>query len=244
MRLLILLYLFFDFSTISGLTTIRRIPEDGPIVEKDDANVTLICDVPDTVDSVIWYYNGFVLRQIPDEGCSDDVFGSGSGDGGSRFEGSYDPEYSLESNSDDFSDSRMRRNIMEISEVELTNLVGDDVYEYDDVYSDLELSGSSGDEVIIEDLNNSGDGGSGDDDEIYDDILLCDVDPSQLILHDVSRQFSGQYSCAPVVNNKIGPKAEKLEIEVECKFFFKKKNKFAAINSNTKKLPFKKSIEH
>ena len=105
---------------------------------------------------------------------------------------------------------------MEISEVELKNLVGDDVYEYDDVYSDLELSGSSGDEVIIEDLTNSGD-----DDEIYNDILLCDVDPTQLILHDVSRQFSGQYSCAPVVNNKIGPTAEKLEIEVECKFFFK-----------------------
>ena len=235
MRLIATIYFSFYFSTIlcsnnPGLATIRRIPDDGPMVEKDNANVTLHCDVPEPVDSVIWYYNGFVLRQIPDQGCSDDDIGSGSGSGdgeaffdhelGSGFEGSYDPEYSLESNTakitEDNSDSRLRRNVMEISEHELKNIVGgDDVYEYDDVYSDLEVSGSSGDDLITEDISGEV---SGDADEPQDDLLLCDVDPTHLILHNLSRQFSGQYSCAPVVNNKVGPRADHLEIEVECKF--------------------------
>ena len=49
---------------------IRRSPP-GDIIESGRPNVTLHCDLLESspVESVIWYYQGEVLRQIPDEEC-------------------------------------------------------------------------------------------------------------------------------------------------------------------------------
>ena len=67
----------------------------------------------------------------------------------------------------------------------------------------------------------SGEEENGSEDAIdYLDVvrLLCDVDPTTLTLTNVTRQFSGRYSCALVQDKRITSPSRALEVSVECKF--------------------------
>ena len=65
--------------------------------------------------------------------------------------------------------------------------------------------------------------GSGDDSEYLDVVrLLCDVDPTTLTLASVTRQFSGDYSCAIIQDKGITEQSTPLEVSVECKYRIRK----------------------
>ena len=67
-------------------------------------------------------------------------------------------------------------------------------------YTDLELSGSG----------QYGEPG----------VRLCGVDPTQLVLHEVGREFSGHYSCAILTGGSLGPTSDLLHLSVQCKILF------------------------
>ena len=73
MKKLVLFFLLLTLSaTWSVSVGVRRSPP-GDIIESRRPNLTLHCDVLETesdpVESVIWYYEGEVFRQITDEEC-------------------------------------------------------------------------------------------------------------------------------------------------------------------------------
>ena len=84
---MILCLIIFQCSAIPN-AVIKRIP-NGPIVESDKTNITLQCGLESSsasVNSVIWFFNGVFLKQIPDELCEDFSSGSGSGSGNGDYD--------------------------------------------------------------------------------------------------------------------------------------------------------------
>jgi len=205
---------------------IKRIP-DGPIVESDKSNITLQCGLESSsasVNSVIWFFNGVFLKQIPDELCEDFSSGSGSGSGdydeiideslGEFIDHEIGSGHDLNEEAKLFSEDiisnfRVKRQISDSDIKELE--VGND-YDEHDYYDDLEAN--SGESGIDENDSGSGSGEETDPMMNFEDIL-CDVDPSILILQDVSRQFSGEYSCSVLVNNVPSLMSKPLKIDVE-----------------------------
>ena len=49
--------------------------------------------------------------------------------------------------------------------------------------------------------------------------LLCNVDPSELFLKHVTREFSGHFSCSGSNIVGEGYQSETVELNVMCKFF-------------------------
>ena len=73
MKKLVLFFLSVTLSaTWSARVALRRSPP-GDIIESRRPNLTLHCDVleaeSDPIESVIWYYEGELFRQIPEEEC-------------------------------------------------------------------------------------------------------------------------------------------------------------------------------
>jgi len=173
------------------------------------------------VNSVIWYFNGIFLKQIPDELCEELSSGSGSGDFDENIDGSQGEliDHELGSGTNPNEEAQLSEDLIrsfrvkrQISESDIKQLEVEKDYDEEDYYGELETnSGGSG---IIEDDIGSGSGEDTDSLLNFEDIL-CDVDPSTLILQDVSRQFSGEYSCSVLVNNIPSPRSKSLEIDVE-----------------------------
>ena len=196
---------------------IRRSP-DGPLIEAEQPNVTLTCglksgDDGGNITSVIWYFNGIILTQLPDPQCLDvldDAEGSGSG------------SEDLEGDISDFLEHELGSG-EENEDIDLTGLL-DDSFLFDSVREKRETSDSEANDEV---KNGSGDrlfeeeedSGSGDDSEYLDVVrLLCDVDPTTLTLASVTRQFSGDYSCAIIQEDKrTTAPSSALEVSVECK---------------------------
>ena len=198
---------------------IRRSP-DGPLIETELPNVTLTCglksgDDGGNITSVIWYFNGIILTQLPDPQCLDVLDDDGSGGSGSG---------ELEEDLFDFLEHELGSG-EENEDIDLTGLL-DDSFLFDNVREKRETTDSGASD---EDKNGSGDrlfeeekdegSGSGDDSEYLDVVrLLCDVDPTTLTLASVTRQFSGDYSCAIIQEDKrTTPPSSALEVSVECK---------------------------
>jgi len=186
--------------------SIRRSPA-GSVRESDRANLTLHCDVvgdhPGKVESVVWYYQGDLLTQLPQQDC------------GGEMEVSGDSELSSQS--------------LLLAEGEVSNDLLE--WEYsaigDYIHMELTASGDDGgdaEEDVRGDVREdaSGDGEEEAGEESGEDAggmtrgeKLCGVDPDQLILHSVSREFSGQFSCAAVSGGILGPRAQELQLNVE-----------------------------
>ena len=139
-----------------------------------------------------------------------DAEGSGSGSG------------ELEGDISDFLEHELGSG-EENEDIDLTGLL-DESFLFDSVREKRETTDS---EASDEDKNGSGDrlfeeeedSGSGDDSKYLDVVrLLCDVDPTTLTLASVTRQFSGDYSCAVIQEDKrITMPSSSLEVSVECK---------------------------
>ena len=81
-------------------------------------------------------------------------------------------------------------------------------------YSEVSDEYGSGDKLFEEEEES----GSGIDSEYLDVVrLLCDVDPATLTLASVTRQFSGDYSCAVITDKRLTAPSSPLEVIVECK---------------------------
>jgi len=164
------------------------------VVEGVSSNVTLVCDVSGKYDSIVWFYNGDFLRQIPDPECDDDI------DHDDEFSG--DDSHELSSEGVDL-----------LSEEGFSDFIEDRLSKRS---ADLEAnidegSGDSSYDVIEELLSMSGDYLTDDSES-----LLCGVDPSMLTLQDVSRHFSGHYSCAGVRGDHTpGPVSQPLHLHVQ-----------------------------
>ena len=188
----------------------------GPILEAEQSNVTLHCGLKsgdkDTITSVIWYFKGIILTQLPDPECREalDVDeSSGSGSGESEEFISEFIEHELGSGEEE-------------DNVDLKGLIDDNfLFEVREKRETLNFEGSeeikdgSGDKLFAEEKS-----GSGDDiaSEYLDVVrLLCDVDPTTLTLASVTRQFSGDYSCAIIDNSLLTEPSSPLEVTVECK---------------------------
>ena len=191
---------------------ISRSPADGAIIEAEEQNVTLHCGLKseNTIASVIWYFNGAILTQLPDPQCRDvldDDENSGSGD--------------IEGDISEFLDHELGSG-EENENIDLTGLI-DDNFLFEALrekreatdYSEGSDEYGSGDKLFEEEEAS----GSGLDSEYLDVVrLLCDVDPATLTLASVTRQFSGDYSCAVVTEDKrLTPPSSPLEVTVECK---------------------------
>ena len=214
--ILLLLGVVISTSVSEGKKSVIRQVPSGPIDEADNTNVTLVCDTDtgDQVSSVVWYYNGHHLRHIPDPDCAtvelDMESGSGSGDHeelishevGSGDTKAFDSE--LESNLPDYTAEEYYSDVNN----DITSPQLEKLYDYDE----LEVSYSgSGDISETESGDNSGDyEGSG-------DMLLCDVDPTKLVLHNETRQFSGDYSCAVIQGGYMLEQSDTINIDVGCK---------------------------
>ena len=194
---------------------ISRSP-NGSIIEAEQQNVTLHCgleggDDEDTIASVVWYFNGDILTQLPDPQCrdvldDDESSGSGSGD--------------LAENISEFLDHELGSG-EENENIDLTGLMVDDNFLIDAIREKRETTDSkgsdedgSGDKLFEEDEAS----GSGLD-SVYLDVvrLLCDVDPTTLTLASVTRQFSGEYSCAIITDKRLTAPSSQVEVTVECK---------------------------
>ena len=193
---------------------ISRSPE-GPIIETEQPNVTLHCglksgDDEDSVTSVIWYFNGAILTQLPDPQCLDvldDDEGSGSGSGDHEEDISEFLEHELGSGEED-------------EDIDLTGLI-DDNFLFDAMREKRETTviGASDEEGSSGKLyDEEEESGSGDDSEYLDVVrLLCDVDPTTLTLASVTRQFTGDYSCAIIQDKGTTDPSPPVEVSVECK---------------------------
>ena len=193
---------------------ISRSPPDGAIIEAEEQNVTLHCGLKskedeDTIASVIWYFNGAILTQLPDPQCRDvldDDESSGSGDIEEDISGFL--EHELGSGEEN-------------ENIDLTGLI-DDNFLFETIrekreatdYSEGSDEYGSGDKLFEEEEES----GSGIDSEYLDVVrLLCDVDPATLTLASVTRQFSGDYSCAVITDKRLTAPSSPLEVIVECK---------------------------
>ena len=193
---------------------ISRSP-DGPIIETEQQNVTLHCglksgDDGDSVTSVIWYFNGAILTQLPDPQCldvldADESSGSGSGD--------------LEKDISEFLEHELGSG-EEDEDIDLTGLI-DDNFIFDAMREKRETRdmGASDEEGSSDKLyDEEEESGSSEDSEYLDVVrLLCDVDPTTLTLASVTRQFTGDYSCAIIQDKGITEQSSPLEVSVECK---------------------------
>ena len=179
MNIFILCLLFPLSGTEALLVSLRRTPA-GIITESQRANLTLHCLLQESqsgpVESVAWYYQGDLLRTIPDTDCLE-----GSGSAG---------------------DIQISSEVMELSDISQDfQLIPGEV-------PDLRLEGDysgSGDHLDLE-LSGMGE--------------LCGVDPTELVLYEVNREFSGDYSCAVVSGGVLGPTSELLHLSVQCKNLF------------------------
>ena len=174
--------------------------------------MTLHCGLEsdeNTIASVIWYFNGAILTQLPDPQCRDvldDDENSGSGD--------------IEEDISEFLDHELGSG-EENENIDLTGLI-DDNFLFEALrekreatdYSEGSDEYGSGDKLFEEEEAS----GSGLDSEYLDVVrLLCDVDPATLTLASVTRQFSGDYSCAVITDKRLTPPSSPLEVTVECK---------------------------
>ena len=177
---------------VSPASRIRIVP-DGVVVEGVSSNVTLVCDVSGEYDSIVWFYNGDFLRQLPDPECDDDI--EFSGDGSVNHElSSEGVDLLSEEGFSDFIEDRLSKRSADL-EANIDEGSGDSSYD-----------------VIEELLSMSGDYLTDDSES-----LLCGVDPSMLTLQDVSRHFSGHYSCAGVRGDHTpGPVSQPLHLHVQC----------------------------
>ena len=180
--------LFLLLAILSAIWSVRvdiRRSPPGDIIESGRPNVTLHCDLLESgpVESVIWYYQGEVLRQISEGKCHHH----------------HQPALA------DFLHHELGSGLEGSSE----GSEGSSGGEADGVLLEDELL-SSGDYMDLET------GGSGE----TPPHILCGVQPGQLSLHEVSRQFSGRYACAAVSGGVEGPRSEELELSVECKSDF------------------------
>jgi len=190
---------------------ISRSP-DGSIIEAEQQNVTLHCgleggDDEDTITSVVWYFNGDILTQLPDPQCRDvldEDESSGSGDFAEDISEFLDHELGSGEENEN---------------IDLTGLMVDDNFLIDAIREKRETTDSegsdedsSGDKLFEEDEAS----GSGLD-SVYLDVvrLLCDVDPTTLTLASVTRQFSGDYSCAIITDKKLTAPSSPVEVTVE-----------------------------